>query len=250
MRNRRNLTDQAGVPITTQPVASLPETKDWRGRDKPSSQRPLPLWGKEGAQVAAAITYRIMQVSSVFQHVELFTYRVSGRLALGCRAAGFNPRSTKEGKRVTFLCLLNGGAGWKHIIFWLLKDPEVLSLEFCNREAIFQSLLISPITDALEVGSKFHTHTLTTWLPIQCLETLYTRIYMCPYTHSPAPTYKRLLLCLCTQLSLIGYSEHYIFHLSNEFQCKARPWGEVTHTRTKCLLLLSLCAVAGLQVLI
>lgn len=50
------------------------------------------------------------------------------------------------------------------------------------------------------------------------------------------------LMALCTQLSLLGYSEHCILPLSNELQCKACPWGEVTHTRTNCLLLLSPCA--------
>lgn len=44
-------------------------------------------------------------------------------------------------------------------------------------------------------------------------------------------SYIQLLFCLFTQLSLIGYSEHYIFHLSNEFQHKACPWGEVSYMR-------------------
>lgn len=44
VKNRKNLTDWAGVPITTQPVASLPETKDWRDTSKPMlAQTSVPL---------------------------------------------------------------------------------------------------------------------------------------------------------------------------------------------------------------
>lgn len=35
-----------------------------------------------------------------------------------------------------------------------------------------------------------------------------------------------VIICLCTQLPLIGCSEHYFFHSSNEFQCKACPGGQ------------------------
>lgn len=79
-KNRRNLTDRAGV--TTQPVAPLPETKDGRG----TGETMLAKTSSSPRQAAAAITYHIRQVISGFQHggaSHLSSFRKTGFRLLG-----------------------------------------------------------------------------------------------------------------------------------------------------------------------